>query len=143
MLGPIGLEVSLKSGSWEQVERDARQSGADGVGSLDPMELYHHYQSGSAGRSSTTRVITATRWWIATSSRRWMPRTGRRPCRSGQVEWDGKTRRRGAGRCGLGLAAQRSTPIWPTAASTLARGAGNHGSWSLLNNLQDWRWTCR
>ncbi|MGU5757271.1 hypothetical protein, partial [Aeromonas caviae] len=26
----------------------------------------------------------------------------------------------------------------------LGKGAPEiHGSWSLLNNLQDWRWTCR
>ena len=50
MLKPIGLEVSLKSGSWEQVEREMHANPVlMGWGSLDPMELYHHYQSGSAG----------------------------------------------------------------------------------------------
>ena len=108
------------------------------------MELYHHYQSGSAGvefynpgyyqnpvvDGHLKQALDAPNWQAAVPF--WQ-----------QVEWDGK---RGAGVQGMPPGpgcSTCSTPIWRTAASTLAGVPEIHGSWSLLNNLQDWRWTCR
>ncbi|WP_439825028.1 ABC transporter substrate-binding protein [Aeromonas caviae] len=146
MLGPIGLEVSLKSGSWEQVEREMHANPVlMGWGSLDPMELYHHYQSGSAGvefynpgyysnpvvDGHLKQALDAPDWQAAVPF--WQ-----------QVEWDGKT--------GAGV---RGDAAWTWLLNVqhtylanrcidLGKGAPEiHGSWSLLGNLQDWRWTCR
>ncbi|MFC5708032.1 ABC transporter substrate-binding protein [Aeromonas eucrenophila] len=146
MLKPIGLDVSLKSGSWEQVEREMHANPVlMGWGSLDPMELYHHYQSAAAGvefynpgyyRNATVdahlkQALDAPNWQAAVPF--WQ-----------QVEWDGKT---GAGVQGDAawawlLNVQHS--YLANACVDLGKGAPEiHGSWSLLNNLSDWRWTCR
>lgn len=146
MLKPIGLEVSLKSGSWEQVEREMHANPVlMGWGSLDPMELYHHYQSGSAGvefynpgyysnpvvDGYLKQALDAPNWQAAVPF--WQ-----------QVEWDGK---RGAGVQGDAAWAWLLNVQHTYLANRcidLGKGAPEiHGSWSLLNNLQDWRWTCR
>lgn len=146
MLKPIGLEVSLKSGSWEQVEREMHANPVlMGWGSLDPMELYHHYQSGSAGvefynpgyyqnpvvDAHLKQALDAPDWQAAVPF--WQ-----------QVEWDGK---RGAGVQGDAAWAWLLNVQHTYLANRcidLGKGAPEiHGSWSLLNNLQDWRWTCR
>ncbi|MER0498614.1 ABC transporter substrate-binding protein [Aeromonas hydrophila] len=146
MLKPIGLEVSLKSGSWEQVEREMHANPVlMGWGSLDPMELYHHYQSGSAGvefynpgyysnpvvDGHLKQALDAPDWQAAVPF--WQ-----------QVEWDGK---RGAGVQGDAAWAWLLNVQHTYLANRcidLGKGAPEiHGSWSLLNNLQDWRWTCR
>lgn len=146
MLKPIGLEVSLKSGSWEQVEREMHANPVlMGWGSLDPMELYHHYQSGSAGvefynpgyyqnpvvDAHLKQALDAPNWQAAVPF--WQ-----------QVEWDGK---RGAGVQGDAAWAWLLNVQHTYLANRcidLGKGAPEiHGSWSLLNNLQDWRWTCR
>ncbi len=146
MLGPIGLDVSLKSGSWEQVEREMHANPVlMGWGSLDPMELYHHYQSGSGGvefynpgyysnpvvDSHLKQALDAPNWQAAVPF--WQ-----------QVEWDGK---RGAGVQGDAAWAWLLNVQHTYLANRcidLGKGAPEiHGSWSLLNNLQDWRWTCR
>lgn len=146
MLRPIGLEVSLKSGSWEQVEREMHANPVlMGWGSLDPMELYHHYQSGSGGvefynpgyysnlvvDGHLKQALDAPNWQAAVPF--WQ-----------QVEWDGK---RGAGVQGDAAWAWLLNVQHTYLANRcidLGKGAPEiHGSWSLLNNLQDWRWTCR
>lgn len=146
MLKPIGLEVSLKSGSWEQVEREMHANPVlMGWGSLDPMELYHHYQSGSAGvefynpgyyqnpvvDGHLKQALDAPDWQAVVPF--WQ-----------QVEWDGK---RGAGVQGDAAWAWLLNVQHTYLANRcidLGKGAPEiHGSWSLLNNLQDWRWTCR
>lgn len=146
MLKPIGLEVSLKSGSWEQVEREMHANPVlMGWGSLDPMELYHHYQSGSAGvefynpgyyqnpvvDAHLKQALDAPDWQAAVPF--WQ-----------QVEWDGK---RGAGVQGDAAWAWLLNVQHTYLANRcidLGKGAPEiHGSWSLLNNLSDWRWTCR
>ncbi|MGU5845313.1 ABC transporter substrate-binding protein [Aeromonas hydrophila] len=146
MLKPIGLEVSLKSGSWEQVEREMHANPVlMGWGSLDPMELYHHYQSSSAGvefynpgyyqnpvvDAHLKQALDAPDWQAAVPF--WQ-----------QVEWDGK---RGAGVQGDAAWAWLLNVQHTYLANRcidLGKGAPEiHGSWSLLNNLQDWRWTCR
>ncbi|NGE24556.1 ABC transporter substrate-binding protein, partial [Klebsiella pneumoniae] len=49
-LKPIGIELDLQSGSWETVERHMHANPTlFGWGSLDPMELVHHYSSKAAG----------------------------------------------------------------------------------------------
>ncbi|MCC0183816.1 nickel ABC transporter substrate-binding protein [Aeromonas hydrophila] len=146
MLKPIGLEVSLKSGSWEQVEREMHANPVlMGWGSLDPMELYHHYQSGSAGvefynpgyysnpvvDGHLKQALDATDWQAAVPF--WQ-----------QVEWDGKTGSGVQGDAAWAWLLNVQHTYLANRCIDLGKGAPEiHGSWSLLNNLQDWRWTCR
>ncbi|MFM5024223.1 ABC transporter substrate-binding protein [Aeromonas caviae] len=146
MLGPIGLEVSLKSGSWEQVEREMHANPVlMGWGSLDPMELYHHYQSGSGGvefynpgyysnpvvDSHLKQALDAPNWQAAVPF--WQ-----------QVEWDGKTGAGVQGDAAWAWLLNVQHTYLANRCIDLGKGAPEiHGSWSLLNNLQDWRWTCR
>ncbi|WP_421169467.1 ABC transporter substrate-binding protein [Aeromonas dhakensis] len=146
MLGPIGLEVSLKSGSWEQVEREMHANPVlMGWGSLDPMELYHHYQSGSAGvefynpgyysnpvvDGHLKQALDAPNWQAAVPF--WQ-----------QVEWDGKAGAGVQGDAAWAWLLNVQHTYLANRCIDLGKGAPEiHGSWSLLNNLQDWRWTCR
>lgn len=146
MLKPIGLEVSLKSGSWEQVEREMHANPVlMGWGSLDPMELYHHYQSGSAGvefynpgyyqnpvvDAYLKQALDAPDWQAAVPF--WQ-----------QVEWDGKTGAGVQGDAAWAWLLNVQHTYLANRCIDLGKGAPEiHGSWSLLNNLQDWRWTCR
>ncbi|WP_323878414.1 ABC transporter substrate-binding protein [Aeromonas caviae] len=146
MLGPIGLEVSLKSGSWEQVERQMHANPVlMGWGSLDPMELYHHYQSGSGGvefynpgyysnpvvDGHLKQALDAPNWQAAVPF--WQ-----------QVEWDGKTGAGVQGDAAWAWLLNVQHTYLANRCIDLGKGAPEiHGSWSLLNNLQDWRWTCR
>lgn len=146
MLKPIGLEVSLKSGSWEQVEREMHANPVlMGWGSLDPMELYHHYQSGSGGvefynpgyysnpvvDDHLKQALDAPNWQAAVPF--WQ-----------QVEWDGKTGAGVQGDAAWAWLLNVQHTYLANRCIDLGKGAPEiHGSWSLLNNLQDWRWTCR
>lgn len=146
MLKPIGLEVSLKSGSWEQVEREMHANPVlMGWGSLDPMELYHHYQSGSGGvefynpgyysnpvvDGYLKQALDAPNWQAAVPF--WQ-----------QVEWDGKTGAGVQGDAAWAWLLNVQHTYLANRCIDLGKGAPEiHGSWSLLNNLQDWRWTCR
>ncbi len=146
MLGPIGLEVSLKSGSWEQVEREMHANPVlMGWGSLDPMELYHHYQSGSGGvefynpgyysnpvvDGHLKQALDAPNWQAAVPF--WQ-----------QVEWDGKAGAGVQGDAAWAWLLNVQHTYLANRCIDLGKGAPEiHGSWSLLNNLQDWRWTCR
>lgn len=146
MLKPIGFEVSLKSGSWEQVEREMHANPVlMGWGSLDPMELYHHYQSGSAGvefynpgyyknpvvDAHLKQALDAPDWQAAVPF--WQ-----------QVEWDGKTGAGVQGDAAWAWLLNVQHTYLANRCIDLGKGAPEiHGSWSLLNNLQDWRWTCR
>ncbi|MFM5587520.1 ABC transporter substrate-binding protein [Aeromonas rivipollensis] len=146
MLKPIGLEVSLKSGSWEQVEREMHANPVlMGWGSLDPMELYHHYQSGSGGvefynpgyysnpvvDGHLKQALDATDWQAAVPF--WQ-----------QVEWDGKSGAGVQGDAAWAWLLNVQHTYLANRCIDLGKGAPEiHGSWSLLNNLQDWRWTCR
>lgn len=50
MLEPVGIQISLQSGSWETVERHMHANPTlFGWGSPDPMELFHHYSNQAAG----------------------------------------------------------------------------------------------
>ncbi|BBR10962.1 ABC transporter substrate-binding protein [Aeromonas caviae] len=146
MLKSIGLEVSLKSGSWEQVEREMHANPVlMGWGSLDPMELYHHYQSGSGGvefynpgyysnpvvDGHLMQALDAPNWQAAVPF--WQ-----------QVEWDGKTGAGVQGDAAWAWLLNVQHTYLANRCIDLGKGAPEiHGSWSLLNNLQDWRWTCR
>ncbi|WP_429145427.1 ABC transporter substrate-binding protein [Aeromonas rivipollensis] len=146
MLKPIGLEVSLKSGSWEQVEREMHANPVlMGWGSLDPMELYHHYQSGSRGvefynpgyysnpvvDGHLKQALDATDWQAAVPF--WQ-----------QVEWDGKSGAGVQGDAAWAWLLNVQHTYLANRCIDLGKGAPEiHGSWSLLGNLQDWRWTCR
>ncbi|TNI88842.1 ABC transporter substrate-binding protein [Aeromonas sobria] len=146
MLKPIGLEVSLKSGSWEQVEREMHANPVlMGWGSLDPMELYHHYQSGSGGvefynpgyysnpvvDGHLKQALDAPNWQAAVPF--WQ-----------QVEWDGKSGAGVQGDAAWAWLLNVQHTYLANSCIDLGKGAPEiHGSWSLLNNLQDWRWTCR
>ncbi|WP_276642352.1 ABC transporter substrate-binding protein [Siccibacter turicensis] len=146
MVKPLGIRMDLKSGSWETVERNMHANPTlFGWGSLDPMELHHHYSSQAAGveyynpgyyRNETVdrhlqQALDAPTWKQAVPF--WQ-----------QVEWDGKT--------GVGV---KGDAAWAwllnlqhTYLANPCIDLGNaapeiHGSWSLLNNLQAWKWTCR
>ncbi|MGU5633677.1 ABC transporter substrate-binding protein [Aeromonas caviae] len=146
MLKPIGLEVSLKSGSWEQVEREMHANPVlMGWGSLDPMELYHHYRSGAGGvefynpgyysnpvvDGHLKQALDAPNWQAAVPF--WQ-----------QVEWDGKTGAGVQGDAAWAWLLNVQHTYLANRCIDLGKGAPEiHGSWSLLNNLSDWRWTCR
>ena len=146
MLKPIGLEVSLKSGSWEQVEREMHANPVlMGWGSLDPMELYHHYQGGAGGvefynpgyysnpvvDGHLKLALDAPNWQAAVPF--WQ-----------QVEWDGKTGAGVQGDAAWAWLLNVQHTYLANRCIDLGKGAPEiHGSWSLLNNLSDWRWTCR
>ncbi|HFS5790683.1 ABC transporter substrate-binding protein [Citrobacter sp. wls714] len=146
MLEPVGIQVSLQSGSWETVERHMHANPTlFGWGSLDPMELFHHYSNQAAGveyynpgyysnsvvEEHLKQAIDAPDWQKALPF--WQ-----------QVEWDGK---QGAGVQGDAawawlLNIQHTYLANPCI--DLGKGAPEiHGSWSLLNNLDEWTWTCR
>lgn len=146
MLQPVGIKLDLKSGSWETVKRHMHANPTlFGWGSLDPMELYHHYSSHTAGveyynpgyyHNKTVdgylkQALDAPDWQQALSY--WQ-----------RIEWDGNT---GVGVQGDAawawlLNIQHTYLVNPCI--DLGKGAPEvHGSWSLLNNLQDWKWTCR
>lgn len=146
MLQPLGIAITLKSGSWETVERHMHANPTlFGWGSLDPMELYHHYSGKAAGveyynpgyysnpvvERHLQQAVDAPDWRQALPF--WQ-----------QVEWDGK---QGAGVQGDAawawlLNIQHTYLANPCV--NLGKGAPEiHGSWSLLNSLDDWTWTCR
>ena len=146
MLKPIGIDMDLKSGSWETVERNMHANPTlFGWGSLDPMELYHHYSSAAAGvefynpgyyknpvvDQHLQQALNAPTWEQAVPF--WQ-----------QVEWDGKT--------GVGIKGDAAWAWLLNVQHTyladqcidLGKGAPEiHGSWSLLNSLDSWRWTCK
>lgn len=145
MLKPIGIEVDLKSGSWEIVEQNMHANPTlFGWGSLDPMELYHHYSGDAAGigyynpgyyknaevDKHLQQALNAPDWQQAIPY--WQ-----------QVDWDGKN---GAGIRGDAawawlLNIQHTYLVNPCI--DLGKGAPEiHGSWSALNNLDSWKWTC-
>lgn len=146
MMKPLGIDVSLKSGSWETVERHMHANPTlFGWGSLDPMELYHHYASRLGGEgyfnpgyyaNSTVdehlkQAVEAPDWQAAIPY--WQ-----------KVDWDGKT---GAGVRGdaawVWLLNLNHTYLINPCVS-LGEGAPEaHGDWTVLNNLDGWRWTCK
>jgi peptide/nickel transport system substrate-binding protein len=146
MLKPVGIDVDLKSGSWEIVERNMHANPTlFGWGSLDPMELYHHYSGEAAGigyynpgyyknaevDKHLQQALDAPSWQQAIPH--WQ-----------QVDWDGKN---GAGIRGDAawawlLNIQHTYLVNPCI--DLGKGAPEiHGSWSALNNLDSWKWTCK
>ncbi len=73
-----------------------------------------------------------------------MPRLagGRAVLAAGGVGW--QERRRGAGDAAWAWLLNVQHTYLANRCIDLGKGAPEiHGSWSLLNNLQDWRWTCR
>ena len=146
MLKPVGIDVDLKSGSWETVERNMHANPTlFGWGSLDPMELYHHYSSKAEGveyynpgyyknpvvDQHLQQALDAPTWQQAVPF--WQ-----------QVEWDGKT--------GVGVKGDAAWAWLLNVQHTyltdecvdLGKGAPEiHGSWSLLNSVDGWKWTCK
>ncbi|WP_159567629.1 ABC transporter substrate-binding protein [Budvicia diplopodorum] len=146
MVRPLGIEVTLKSGSWETVERYMHANPTlFGWGSLDPMEIYHHYASKLGGESyfnpgyyanpqvdeTLKKAISAPDWQAAIPF--WQ-----------KVDWDGTA---GAGVRGdaawVWLINLNHTYLINPCVS-LGQGAPEaHGDWTVLNNLQGWSWTCK
>lgn len=94
-------------GSWETVERNMHANPTlFGWGSLDPMELYHHYSSQAAGvEYYNPGYYKNIRQSISISSKHWMRRPGNRRCRSGS-KWSGTAR------LALASKATRPGPGW-------------------------------
>lgn len=145
MLKPIGIEVDLQSGSWETVERHMHANPTlFGWGSLDPMELYHHYSSNVAGMeyynpgyyhnpkvdNHLQRALDAPTWQQAVPH--WQ-----------QVEWDGTTGVGVQGDAAWAWLLNIQHTYLTNACVDLGKGAPEvHGSWSLLNSLDSWKWAC-
>jgi peptide/nickel transport system substrate-binding protein len=146
MLKPVGIEVDLKSGSWETVERNMHANPTlFGWGSLDPMELYHHYSSKAAGveyynpgyyknpvvDQHLQQALDAPTWQQAVPY--WQ-----------QVEWDGKTGAGVKGDAAWAWLLNVQHTYLADECIDLGKGAPEiHGSWSLLNSLDGWKWTCK
>ena len=146
MLKPVGIEVDLKSGSWETVERNMHANPTlFGWGSLDPMELYHHYSSKAAGveyynpgyyknpvvDQHLQQALDAPTWQQAVPF--WQ-----------QVEWDGKTGAGVKGDAAWAWLLNVQHTYLADECIDLGKGAPEiHGSWSLLNSLDGWKWTCK
>ncbi|WGA64434.1 ABC transporter substrate-binding protein [Escherichia fergusonii] len=146
MLQPLGIAVLLQSGSWETVERNMHANPTlFGWGSLDPMELVHHYSGQAAGveyynpgyyRNTTVeqhlkQALDAPDWQKAVPF--WQ-----------QVEWDGQTGAGVQGDAAWAWLLNIQHTYLANPCIDLGKGAPEiHGSWSLLNNLSDWKWTCR
>ena len=145
-LKPLGIEMDLKSGSWETVERHMHANPTlFGWGSLDPMELVHNYSSKAAGvgfynagyykNPAVDEIIEAAL---------------RQPDQDAaiplwqQVDWNGKV--------GVGI---QGDAAWAWLMKVqhiylsnqcvdLGKSAPEiHGSWSVLNNVDEWKWTCQ
>lgn len=145
-LKPIGIELDLQSGSWETVERHMHANPTlFGWGSLDPMELVHHYSSKAAGvefynpgyyknpqvDAILEKAMSAPDQEAAIPV--WQ-----------QVDWNGKT--------GTGIKGDAAWAWLLNVQHTyvvsdcvdLGKGAPEiHGSWSLLNSVDDWAWACK
>lgn len=142
---PLGIRVELKSGSWDAVERVMYSNPTFfGWGSLDPMELYHHYSSNTRGLEwynpgyysnpvvdkHLANALNAPTWQAALPH--WKA-----------VQFDGKTG-----------ASEQADAAWAwllnikhtyVANPCVDLGVGApeiHGSWSLLNNVQTWTYKC-
>ncbi|WP_392564842.1 ABC transporter substrate-binding protein [Orbus wheelerorum] len=145
-LKPIGIEMDLKSGSWETVERYMHANPTlFGWGSLDPMELVHNYSSKAAGIGyynpgyyKNPQVDEILEQALRQADQKmaiplWQ-----------KVDWNGKT--------GTGI---KGDAAWAWLVNVqhiyllnncveLGKSAPEiHGSWSVLNNVDEWRWTCK
>lgn len=146
MVKPLGIAMELKSGSWEIVERNMHANPTlFGWGSLDPMELYHHYSSKAAGVEyynpgyysnnavdhHLQQALDAPGWQQAVPF--WQ-----------KVEWDGETGAGVQGDAAWAWLLNLQHTYLANACIELGNSAPEiHGSWSVLNNLQDWKWTCQ
>ena len=146
MLKPLGIEVTLQSGSWETVERHMHAHPTlFGWGSLNPMELYHHYSSKLVGveyfnpgyyanskvDEHLQKAISAPNWQSAIPH--WQ-----------QVEWDGETGVGIQGDAAWAWLVNLNHTYLSNPCLDLGEGVPEaHGDWSLLNNLENWRWTCK
>lgn len=146
MLKPLGIDVSLKSGSWETVERHMHANPTlFGWGSLDPMELYHHYSSRLGGveyfnpgyyanpvvDKHLQQAVSAPDWQAAIPF--WQ-----------NVDWDGTTGAGVRGDAAWAWLLNLNHTYLVNPCVELGQGAPEgHGDWTLLNNLENWRWTCK
>lgn len=145
-LKPIGIEMDLKSGSWETVERYMHANPTlFGWGSLDPMELVHNYSSKAAGVG-----FYNPGYYKNPAIDEIIEEALRQPDQAAaiplwqQVDWNGQT--------GTGI---QGDAAWAWLMNIqhiylldncveLGKGAPEiHGSWSVLNNVDDWAWTCK
>lgn len=145
-LKPIGIEMDLKSGSWETVERYMHSNPTlFGWGSLDPMELVHNYSSKAAGVGfyNAGYYKNAAVDKLIEEALRQPDQTAAIPLWQ-KVDWDGKT--------GTGI---QGDAAWAWLMNVqhiylqnncveLGKSAPEiHGSWSVLNNVDEWAWTCQ
>lgn len=146
MLKPIGIDVSLKSGSWETIERHMHSNPTlFGWGSLNPMELYHHYASKLGGEgyfnpgyySNATvdqylqQAIETSDWQAAIPF--WQ-----------KVDWDGTTGAGVRGDAAWAWLVNLNHTYLVNPCVSLGYGAPEgHGDWTVLNNLENWSWACQ
>lgn len=144
-LTPIGIDINTQSASWETIEKKMYSNPVlFGWGSLDPMELVHYYSSQSSGvgyynpgyyhnpvvdkhlqqaLDASTQDQAIAYWQL--------------------VDWDGQT---GTGIKGdsawAWLLNIKHTYLVNKCVELGEAAPEIHGSWSLLNNLDEWGWTC-
>lgn len=146
MLKPAGIDLALQSGSWETVERHMHANPTlFGWGSLDPMELNHHYGSAAAGigyYNPGYYTNAAVDGYLQQALDATDPQQALDAWR--RVEWDGKTGVGVQGDAAWAWLLNIQHTYLADSCIDLGKAAPEiHGSWSLLNNLQDWKWTCR
>ena len=145
-LKPIGIEMDLKSGSWETVERYMHANPTlFGWGSLDPMELVHNYSSKTAGVGyyNAGYYKNAAVDGLIEEALRQPDQAAATPIWQ-KIDWDGKT--------GTGI---QGDAAWAWLMNVqhiyllnncveIGKSAPEiHGSWSVLNNIDEWTWTCQ
>ncbi|MCW2257536.1 peptide/nickel transport system substrate-binding protein [Providencia alcalifaciens] len=145
-LKPLGIDMDLKSGSWETVERNIHANPTlFGWGGLDPMELVHNYSSKAAGVG-----FYNAGYYRNTTVDEHIEQALRQPDQTAaiplwqKVDWDGKT--------GTGI---QGDAAWAWLMNIqhlyllnncveIGKSAPEiHGSWSVLNNVDEWAWTCQ
>ncbi|MGG4608978.1 ABC transporter substrate-binding protein [Providencia sp. Me31A] len=145
-LKPIGIEMDLKSGSWETVERHMHANPTlFGWGSLDPMELVHNYSSKAAGVGfyNPGYYKNAAVDELIEEALRQPDQAAAIPLWQ-KIDWNGTT--------GVGI---QGDAAWAWLMNLqhiyllnhcvdLGNSAPEiHGSWSVLNNVDEWAWTCK
>ncbi|WP_392563106.1 ABC transporter substrate-binding protein [Orbus sturtevantii] len=145
-LKPIGIEMNLRAGSWEMVEHYMHANPTlFGWGSLDPMELVHNYSSKAAGVGFYNPGYYKNHY-VDEILEEALSQADQKTAISlwQKVDWNGAT--------GTGI--QGDAP-WAWLVNLqhlyllnncveLGKSAPEiHGSWSILNNVDNWAWACK
>lgn len=145
-LKPLGIDMDLKSGSWETVERNMHANPTlFGWGSLDPMELVHNYSSKAAGVG-----FYNPGYYKNPAVDALIEEALRQPDQAAaipfwqKIDWNGKTGTGIQGDAAWAWLMNIQHIYLQNSCVELGKGAPEiHGSWSVLNNVDEWAWTCQ